>query len=216
MALSAWDKTRLHGTWYTHAGARIPGTWTVLMPVRVTIADGEAIVPAGVYATGELTTGNESVPALDVMVPSNDDPDVTPLGWQVTVEVRLSIPGGAKITERYVIDTPVGGEVNLRTIPLAQTIPATQTMLLRGVAGGVAALDSEGRVVDAEGNPVTGVVDPVEIETSIADYLTANPVVGEPGPAWQPPYYATEADALTAVTNGDITPGSIVIIGTTP
>lgn len=176
MALSAWDKTRIYATWYTHAGTRIPGSYVVHMPVRVTVEDGDAIVPAGIYAQGDLVTASENVPALDVMVPANNDPDVTPLGWQIRIDVTLAPPGGAKITERYVIDTPVGGEVNLRTIPLAQTIPPTQTMLLRGVAGGVAALDSQGRVVDADGNPVTGAVDPGDLETAIGDYFTVHPV----------------------------------------
>src|SRR5690606_13145627 len=84
--------------------------------------------------------------------------------------------GEQNINERYVTNTPVDGEWNQRTIPLAQTIPPTQTMLLRGVAGGVAALDSQGRVVDADGNPVTGAVDPGELETAIGDYFTVHPV----------------------------------------
>ena len=257
MALSAWDKTRIYATWYTHAGTRIPGTYVVHMPVRVTVEDGDAIVPAGIYAQGDLVTASENVPALDVMVPSNDDTDVTPLGWQIRIDVTLAPPGGAKITERYVIDTPVDGEVNLRTIPLAQTIPPTQTMLLRGVAGGVAALDSQGRVIDAEGNPVTGAVDPGELETAIGDYFTVHPVpepdltgyatttalagkadIGHThpeyenpdltgyattedlsdaianAPKWQPAHYATEADALAAIANGDITEGDIVSIAT--
>lgn len=155
MALSAWDKTRVHGTWYSHDGTRLPGTYIVTMPARVTVEQGEAIVPAGVYAQGDLNATGTTDPSLDVMVPSNDDPDVTPLGWQVKVEVNLTMPNGARVKETYVIDTPVGGEVNLRTIPLAQTIPATQTMLLRGVAGGVAALDRDGDVIDADGNKIT-------------------------------------------------------------
>lgn len=155
MALSAWDKTRVYGTWYTHDGVRIAGTYKATMPARVTVEDGEAIVPAGLYAEGDLNASAAGSPALDIMVPSNDDPDVTPLGWQMQLEVTLKTPG-RNTTERYVIDTPVDGEVNLRTIPLAQTIPATQTMLLRGVAGGVAGLDRDGDVTNAAGDKVTG------------------------------------------------------------
>lgn len=156
MALSAWDKTRIHGTWYSHDGTRLPGTYIVTMPARVTVEQGEAIVPAGVYTQGDLNATGTTDPSLDVMVPSNDDPDVTPLGWQVKVEVNLTMPNGARVKENYVIDTPVGGTVNLRTIPIPQTISPNQTMLLRGVAGGVAALDTDGDVIDAAGVKVTG------------------------------------------------------------
>jgi len=176
MPLSAWDKTRVYATWYTHTATRIPGTWKVTMPARVTMEDGEAIIPAGVYATGELWVSDETRPALDIMVPSNQDPDVTPLGWQIVLEVTLTIPGGARIVERYQIDTPLNGEVNLRTIPLAQNILPSQNFLLRGVAGGVAALDSEGRVVDADGNPVS--VDPDQVEGVVRTWLEENPLPG--------------------------------------
>lgn len=174
MPLSAWDKTRVYGTWYTHDGTRVPGTYTVSMPVRVTVEAGEAIVPAAVYQAGDLYTDSDIRPALDVMVPANNDPDVTPLGWQLVVTVRLTPPRESPIIEQYVIDTPVDGEVNLRTIPLAQTIPPTQTMLLRGVAGGVAALNSDGQVVDAEGNVIGG-IDSALIQDTVAVYLDENP-----------------------------------------
>src|SRR5690606_40911764 len=100
MALSAWDKTRLHGTWYTHAGARIPGTWTVLMPVRVTIADGEAIVPAGVYATGELTTGNESSRRPTGLCRPTTTPTSRRWGWRAPARFARPFPAAGRTTDR--------------------------------------------------------------------------------------------------------------------
>lgn len=142
----SWDTTRVYGTWHGQGGQMLGGSYKITLPVRVTNQTNDVIVPAGTFATGVLNTTAGS-PSLDVQVPCNNDPDNSPNGWQVTVEISLTGMSG----EQYVINTPVGTAVNLRTVILAATIPEAQTVFIRGVAGGLAELDAAGDVIDAAG-----------------------------------------------------------------
>lgn len=144
-ATPSWDTCRVYGTWRGQDGAMLAGTYKVTIPVRVTNATDDAIIPAGVFASGALNT-TEGLPSLDVQAPASNDPDNAPTGWQVTVEVTFTGATG----EKYVLTTPVGGSINLRTVVLAATIPNAQTILVRGVPGGLAELDSTGVVKSAQ------------------------------------------------------------------
>ena len=69
---------------------------------------------------------------------------------------------------------PIPG-INLGVVevpPGSPSVPAP--VFAKGIAGGVAALDADGDVVDASGTKVTG-GDPAQIEQVVDAYLTANP-----------------------------------------
>ncbi|WP_052590799.1 hypothetical protein [Luteipulveratus mongoliensis] len=143
----SWGTCQAHGTWRSQSGDLLAGTYYVTVPVRITNAIDDVIVPAGQFATGTLnvTAGD---PSLDLALPANDDPDNSPLGWQITVKVVFV---GSVATETYVIDTPLGGSVNLREVVLPQTLPPPAPVLLKGEPGGIAELDADGDVLNAAG-----------------------------------------------------------------
>lgn len=188
----SWNTCRVYGTWNKMDGSLRPGTYKVTLPFRVTNATDDVIIPAGVFATGELNT-TPGVPSLDVDVPSNSDPDNSPNGWQPVIEVTFPDAAG----EKYLIDTPVDGEVNLRTVVLAASIPVPQTVLIRGVPGGLAELDADGDVIDAEGAKVGGL-------TEVADAsITAAKLAPGVLPTTLPP---TDASVTTAkLVDGAVT-----------
>lgn len=166
----SWNTTRVYGTWHHMDGTMRPGRYKVTLPVRVTNVTDDVIIPAGVFAQGDLNI-TPGLPSLDIQVPCNDDPDNSPNGWQPTIEVTFNDAPG----EKYVIDTPIGQSVNLRTVVLAASIPAPQTVLIRGVPGGLAELDADGDVIDADGQKVTGGgVDEATVTTIVDTYVTEN------------------------------------------
>ncbi|GEL95346.1 hypothetical protein [Cellulomonas composti] len=148
----SWDTTRCHGTWHTMTGALRPGAFKVTLTDRVTNTPSDAIVPAGVFASGRLaTTGATS---LDLLVPVVDDPDnSTPTSMRVVVDVAFDEPGVKG--ERFVLAPVRGVEINLRTVsPDGALSPAQVASLILGAAGGVALLDADGDVIDATGAKV--------------------------------------------------------------
>lgn len=187
-AAASWATTRVYGTWKGHSGAMLAGSYKVTIPVRVTNQANDVIIPAGIYAQGALNVG-DGTPSIDLQIPCNNDPDNSPTGWQATIEVTFS--GGAA-GDLYVLDTPVGVEVNLRTVVLAATIPAVQSVLIRGVAGGLAELDNDGKVpLDQLPDDIGGGLD----EAALAVWVAANP---------QAPAVASVTDAKVA-SNAAIT-----------
>ena len=146
--IPSWNHKRVYGTWIKQGGdAMRAGTYKVTVPVRVTNATDDAIIPAGTFATGSLNV-TPGVPSLDIQVPCTDDPDNFPTGWQVDIEVTFTDAPG----EKYVLSIPVAGaDINLRNVVLTQTLPTVQSVLIKGVAGGLAVLDADGDVVDADG-----------------------------------------------------------------
>lgn len=148
----SYNTKRVFGTWVRQAGTEMrPGNYRVTVPVRITNATDDVIIPEGVYATGILNT-TVGLPSLDIQAPCTDDPDNWPQGWQLLVEITF--PDAPK--ELYVLNVPVAGTegINLRTVILAQVVPDQQSYLIRGVAGGVAGLDGDGDVIDAAGTKV--------------------------------------------------------------
>ena len=163
MAIDSWSLVRVFGTWVNHGGTKLAGKYKVTIPARLTNSADDLIIPAGVFAQGDLVVA-EGVPSLSLMVPATDDPDIQQDGWLVTVEVSFS---GAQAAERYIIEVPIadrpspdggtGAGVNLRTIMLTAQQPSQIAMYGVGVAGGLATLSGDGlAVLDAEGNPISG------------------------------------------------------------
>lgn len=177
----SWNRARVYGTWVAPQGdAMRAGTYKVTIPVRVTNATDDVIIPAGTFASGSLNT-TPGVPSLDIELPCTDDPDNSPVGWQATIEITFPDAKG----ERYVIDVPLdGGDINLRSVVLTESLPAPVPVLIRGVPGGLATLDRDGDVVNAAGEKVAGGGDSfvtVEAEPLAAGASPAAEITGGPG-----------------------------------
>lgn len=164
MAIDSWSLVRVYGTWVTHAGLKLAGKYKVTISARLTNGADDLIIPAGIFAQGDLVVA-EGMPSLSIMCPSTDDPDIQQTGWKLTVEVTFT---GGQTPERYQIEVPIaarpiadggtGAGINLRTIALAPQIAPQIAMYGVGVPGGLARLDSQdgSTVLDAAGNPITG------------------------------------------------------------
>lgn len=151
----SWNLVRVFGTWGGQNGALLAGNAKVTIPVRVTNRTDDRIIPRGKFLEVPLQTSNATAPSLDIQVPATDDPDNNETGWKVLLEV--SFTNGAD-TEVYTLDVPYqSAGIDLATVALPQTIPQQQANYKVGVAGGLARLDANGKVVDATGNPVAGV-----------------------------------------------------------
>lgn len=188
----SWNTKRVFATWLKQAGLEMrAGTYKVTVPVRVTNATDDVIIPAGTYASGSLNV-TSGTPSLDVQIPCTNDPDNSPNGWQVQIDITFTDAAG----EKYLLDVPiVGGDINLRTVVLTASIPAPVPVLIRGVAGGIAELDADGDVTDAAGAKVLP-----SSGTALTSYATqVAPLVDYP--ATFPP--AIGATASTAVAGND-------------
>ncbi len=92
--------------------------------------------------------------------PASDDPDIVQTGYQVKVEERLN-SGAGKIYYvqpllAHLDGVPPGINLGLIEVPPGSpTAPAP--VYAKGLPGGVAPLDADGDVVDAEGTKVKGV-----------------------------------------------------------
>lgn len=165
----SWNTVRVYGTWRNHDGSKKAGKYTVTMPVRVTNATDDVIFPAGTFGDS-LDTANNSQPSMSVQVPASDDPDNTPSGWQVTVNVTFT--DGAT-PEKYTLSVPLasaGPGINLRTVvpDSPQIIPEPQVLVFNQVSG--LAFVNHGADADvARPNAVTviwaGTVEPVNADT---------------------------------------------------
>lgn len=121
---------------------------------------------------------------------ASDDPNISvdSAGYTVRVTEKLATGSGQAYDIQPLLahlDTPVPG-INLSVVypPTdSPTVPAPP-VYAKGIAGGIAALDAEGDVVDAAGEKVGAGLD----EAALGSYLTTN-------------QYATDAD-VTAATTG--------------
>lgn len=138
---------RIYGTW--SRPAPLGGRWRILTP-RVTTPTGDPIVPEGLYDSGELTVDADAgTTSLDYTFP--DLPDSLPAGWRLKLIVDLE--GGDH--ETYSLDVAsTTNPVDLNEVLLPGTTDDTPQSLVRGVPGGVAPLDLDGDVTDAEGTKV--------------------------------------------------------------
>lgn len=148
----SYNTKRVFGTWVRQGGTEMrPGNYKVTVPVRVTNATDDVIIPAGIYSTGVLNTAPGTtapwVPSLDILVPCTNDPDNFPSGWQVYIEIIFPDAPG----EKYVLDVDIAGtEINLRTVILAETLPVPESVLITDIPGGLATLDDEGKLKETQ------------------------------------------------------------------
>ena len=91
--------------------------------------------------------------------PASDDPDVAQRDWTVTVKEALTGANGREYAIQPLLAhlaQPIPG-INLGVVevpPGSPTVPAP--VYAKGIAGGVAALDADGDVVDAAGAKILG------------------------------------------------------------
>lgn len=148
----AWNLVRVYGTWHNLDGTKKAGSYKVTIAQRVTSITDNVMIPAGAFISGSLTSP-AGVPSLDIMVPAVDDPDISPQGATIVLEVTFS-DGSAP--EKFNLSPSINGpDVNLRTIILPSSAPVVSSLLYRGVPGGIAELDADGDVIDADGFKVT-------------------------------------------------------------
>lgn len=145
-----WNTVPVFGTWRSIDGTPKAGQIRFTIAERIVATTDDVIFPG----PSTLTVSLDTAGAVRVDFPACDDPDVTPVGWSVKVEEKLS-DGSGKIY--YIQPTlsmlPTG--LNLRTVVVPDSAPsAPAPALLKGVAGGLAALDADGDVVDAAGEKV--------------------------------------------------------------
>lgn len=148
-----------------------------------------------------------------VSLPATDDPAYVPQPW--LYRVRL-VSGGREQRGTLAVPHVGSGSIDLATsIQLPDATVAGAVYLLanaRGAAGGVAALDADGDVVDADGEKITGggggggAVDSVNGQTGVV-VLDADDVSAEPSGA-----VATHALDTTAV-HGIANTANLVLTG---
>ena len=147
----SWDMGQVIGTWRKLDGTLRPGRFKITYP-RVTNVTDDVIIPAGVFADGDLNV-QPGARSLDLSLPATDDPDNAEDAFTITIAITFTDAAA----ETYNVAVPVGGIVNLRTIiPAVSSIPVQQPQLKMGVPGGLAILDALGRVLDGDGTPVVG------------------------------------------------------------
>lgn len=149
----AWNLVRAYGTWHNLDGTKKAGSYRVTVPQRVTSITDNVMIPAGVFATGSFNM-TPGAPSLDVMIPAVDDPDISPQGATIVLEVAFN---DGSTAERFNLQPSINGpEVNLRAVVVPSSVADVPALLFRGVPGGVAELDADGDVINAAGIKVTG------------------------------------------------------------
>lgn len=141
----------IKGTW-TRGEAPGGGRWTLTVPNRVTGLDGAEIIPKGVYETGDLVAADDGTWTLEAEIPSSAGTLPASPAWQP----RLTVEIYDGETEVYVLDVSGTATIELGTLILPQDVDDPVPNLVRGVPGGLAALDEDGDVIDADGNKVSG------------------------------------------------------------
>lgn len=161
---ASWSVRRVYGTYRNVLSLNMePGTWSASITGRIvnTLADGtKQIFRPGVIGTGALNT-IEGQPSIDLQLPVTDDPDNTPSGGAVTLTITFAAGGSETYTISPLESWPVGttggsGGTDLATLLDPAITPSAPPLVTVGVAGGVARLDADGDVVDADGVKVTG------------------------------------------------------------
>ncbi|GIE46193.1 hypothetical protein [Actinoplanes lobatus] len=113
-------------------------------------ADNAIVPPFTLRATLDATGAGE------IELPATNDPQWSPSGWTYAVEGRI---GGAAITGTLQLDYQ---SASVQLADLLQVdgaaVAGTSYILTaqRGIASGVAGLDADGDVIDADGNKVGG------------------------------------------------------------
>lgn len=208
-----WDPVPVWGEWHTDPITETPSTGSVEFEFleRINSTDGGTIYPHGYRRLVTL----DGQGRIAVAFPGNDDPAIVQKGWSVKVTERID----GKTAETYYIQpsllhlllTPAG--LNLGTV-LKENAQSPSPALVRGVPGGVAALDADGDVIDADGVKVSTA--PAAILGALGAALVANPreawQAGKAYPAWSQVtwsqgFYTATRDVPARSVFGDLADG---------
>lgn len=155
----SWNTVPVYGTWLQLDGTPVHGKVMFTLPQRITNAPGDVIFPRnGVL---EFSLGAETG-TINFDCPILDDPDNFPDDDSVVIRVDEIFIDAVNATY-YIRPTAAMADndppgLDLRTLIVNDGTPAVPpASLLRGVPGGVAALDADGNVLDADGDIVGGV-----------------------------------------------------------
>lgn len=153
---ASWTGIPVFGTYLNFDGTPKQGKIVFTIATRIVDNTDDIIFPGG--GAVQVTLGAETGTA-SVNVPAVDDPDISPNDWQVRVDEKLTDGSGKSYYIQPLLadlnNTPPG--INLRQVVVPPDAPnAAPPTYMRGVAGGVAALDSAGNVLDADGNTIGG------------------------------------------------------------
>lgn len=136
--------------------------------------------------------------SFDVQLPATDDPAWNPVDWTYAVEIRV---GSSVLTGSLAVPYDTIGTIQLdAALDLDQPADAGQVSYLlssaRGAVGGVAALDTDGDVVDAEGNKITATLAPLASPT-----FTGTPAGPTPSAGVNTTQLATTAYVMNLVAS---------------
>jgi len=102
------------------------------------------------------TTANVTAGAFTIDLPATNDPQWAPAGWSYAVEITID---GTTLTGSIMLPYDGPDPVDIADIFTPASASAGQLFILitqKGFAGGVAALDDDGDVIDAAGNKILG------------------------------------------------------------
>lgn len=152
---SGWDSVPVYGRWLREpeSGDPMVGSIELLIEERINLADGSAVYPAGFKRTA--TIGSDG--RITTTCPANDDPNIVQHGWSMKViekfdDGRSGRTYNVQPTLAHLALTPPG--LNLSAV-IAEASASPTVSSVRGAPGGVAGLDADGDVIDADGVKVT-------------------------------------------------------------
>lgn len=174
---SGLDNVPVFGTYKNFDGTAKAGYVLFTVAERVVRTNGTVIYPQGQTIRANLDSNG----SFSTSFPASDDPDVLPVGWQVHVREVFNDGTG----QEFLISTPLASlptGINLGLVAVPPDAPTVVgPVYQKGMAGGVAALDADGDVVDASGvkvatasipdftNTVKGIVGATVAETATID-----------------------------------------------
>jgi hypothetical protein len=148
---TSWNTVTVTGTYRHLDGSAKSGSVKFTVTSRIVAAGDKVIFPAGASVSVNLDNAGH----FSVALPATDDPDISPVAWTYRVEETFADGGNAT----YALSVPLasaGAGIDLTSVVVpSAAIPDTAPQL-RGIPGGVAALDPSGQVIDGAGNPVAG------------------------------------------------------------
>lgn len=143
------------------------GSWKATATGRITntLSDGtKQVFRPGLVGSGTLNT-TPGVPSLDFNLPIVDDPDNVPQGGEIVLTITFLPSGGSETFHLSPLVAWPDAGTDLALILDPDVVAAAPPLVMRGVAGGVAALDVDGDVVDASGDKLVGIGDYSDIES---------------------------------------------------
>ncbi len=157
---ATWDTKRVFITYRNVlSGLLEAGSWTAKINVRVTntLTDNKRqVFRQGNLGSGPLNTNEAGGPSLAVDLPIVDDPQNTPNGGEITLTVTFASGGQETFKLAPLMSWPTDPGTDLALILDPQLVASAPPINMKGIPGGVAALDAQGYVLNGSGERITG------------------------------------------------------------